>query len=219
MEKKEITNLIRELDIKGLFINRNEKNYAVKLASRYFEDYGLSGEAEKQSLKTIIYLEVMKKRYQKFLNERNEDKEDKSLPRQAMESYNQIVDQCEKLKENLGLTRKQLQAQESEPLKAMKQMEEIFKDYIIENRDSFNFECPVCQNWTLIYRRCSDDAGFIRIKHPMFKNSELYNEPLFELYEQGRLTFEEIAKVLSVPKEYIEKIYQEIYLIEKKKKS
>lgn len=218
MDKEELKNLIKELEIKSLFTDRNEKNYAMKLAEKYFEDYGISGEAEKQTLRTIIYDEIIKKRFEKFMNEHQDDKDDKSLPLRAIENYNALVEQCEKLKKTLGITRAQQQEKESDSVKAMQQMEDTFKEYILENRDSFSFQCPVCQEWTLIYRRCSDKAGFIRIKHPMFKNSELYNEPLFELYEQGILTFIQIAKILSVPMEFIEKIYSEIYLIEKKKK-
>jgi len=218
MDKKEIDKLIRDLQIKSLFTDRNEKSYAVKLAEKYFGDYNISGEAEKQTLRTIIYQEIVKKRFEKFMNEKSEDKTDKSLPLRAMENYNELVDQCEKLKKTLGLTRAQQQEKDSDPIKAQKQRDEIFDEYILENRDLFEFHCPHCKNWTLIYRRCTDKAGFIRIKHPMFKGSMLYNVEMFKDYESGKITFDNIAKYLGVHRDYVEKIYKEIYLIEKKKK-
>jgi hypothetical protein len=141
------------------------------------------------------------------------------LPLRAVENYNSVVEQCEKLKKSLGLTREQEQQNENEPVKAMQQLQETFKDYVIENRNAFTFKSPCCKKTYLLYRRV-DDMNVV--EHPFFKGfkgSELYNEKLFELYESKKITMDEIAEILGVNKDYIERIYQEVFLIEKQKKN
>ena len=60
-----------------------------------------------------------------------------------------------------------------------------------------------------------DMKSCVETKLPWFKKTLLYNKKLFELYDQRRVTLEEMAIIFGVSQDYIVYIYEGTYLNDK----
>ena len=149
-------------------------------------------------------MEVLLERIKKQLN--NEyGKANPTLPiafiQQVTELTNQIID----LKEKLGLSK---QKEQQTVLDEWNNLKVKALNYYKESAGCNVVRCPECKKLFMILK---DMKSCIETKLPWFKKTLLYNKKLFELYDQRRITLEEMATIFGVSIDYIIYIYENIY--------
>lgn len=185
-----------DLDIGADFIDRKEKNKAFILAGKYLKDYTIETISDKNTLKTLIYYEIILVRLQVMLNEAHSKNEPSNL--KLIDEMNRVVDKVIQLKESLGLVRDESKA---DSFKALELLREKFVKYREENQGSRNINCPHCGQMILLKIRTDKwDAA----KHPFFKDRILTNEHLLTMYKAGKIDKEDVSKVLECSTDYIE---------------
>lgn len=203
------TKLAKDSIIDNLaFCLPEEKEFAAELLEEYLAESSITSFSDKQLLSQLIDTEVLMARIKKELKKEYE-KGNPAIPLQMSEELRNLMEQDYTLKERLGLTK------EKESQSAMAEWEKLKAKalaYYKEGGGSNLCRCPYCQKTFLILK----DLKNCHIeKFPLFKKTTLYNQKLFELYEQNRITKEEMATVLGCGVDYIEFIFQKVYLTEK----
>ena len=113
------------------------------------------------------------------------------------------MEQILTLKEKLGLLTNK---EGDDSFKVIQQLKEKFKIWCSENSGSRTIVCPHCSKLVLL--RIRTDIWETQ-QHPMFKDKTLYNQHLVDMYLTGKITAEDVAKVLGTSPKYTE------WLIEK----
>lgn len=198
-QKVRIENLIDDLEIVGQFDDPDEKKRGKELATKYFSDYTFEFISDKNTLKQLIYLEIVNERLQKMLNEFYTDS--RAVPTQMMEALHKNVIQITTLKESLGLTKDTGDEDKSDAMKALDTLKKKFKKWRAENNGSRTIICPECSKLVLLKIRT--DAWEAQ-KHPFFIDRILANKALIDLYRKNRLTKRELADILMTSEDYID---------------
>jgi len=198
-QKVRIEILIDDLEIVEQFDDPDEKKRGKELATKYFSDYTFEFISDKNTLKQLIYLEIVNERLQKMLNEFYTDS--KAVPTQMMEALHKNVMQVTALKESLGLTKDTGDEDKSDAMKALDTLKKKFKKWRAENNGSRTIICPECSKMVLLKIRT--DAWEAQ-KHPFFIDRILANKALIDLYRKNRLTKKEVADILMTSEDYID---------------
>lgn len=209
--------LVRDFHKEGMFFNSDEKpsekdtdnikkarKIAIneqELAESRFKSYLESSELESTSdidtLKSLIFNEVLESRVQKKLNEEAKDK--KYPNERVIKSLVEIQDQKAKLKIKLGIDKRE---EEKDDLSVLQLHQKRVDKYINEHKNEFSFnlgfECENCnhKNWDsfLLYKRIKDfDSA---IKHPWFLGRWLFNYPIIKDVKNKKLSAEDAARYL-----------------------
>ena len=188
----------------GLTID--EETQANNLFQQYKENNHIESFSDLRDLKTLVVLEVIQARYQKQINELV--KSDKFPPKYVMDSLSNIMNQIMTLKKELGLNL----AKGESWLDFWGKLKKKLQKYIEEHSGAFTMKCPHCGNFVLLTRKIEDYETF---PFKCFKGTVLYNEKLFQLLEAGKLTKKDIAEVFGCSEDYIDRIYNKLYLPEK----
>lgn len=118
------------------------------------------------------------------------------------------------IKEKLGLFKEK---EETSLTSILKDYYERIDDYINtgENGIVTNFRCPKCGEISVII----EDVLNKEVKpHPFFIDSNIiFNKHLFDCMDAKKITKEDVAIILKTTPQYIEQLYQEIYIREKHK--
>ncbi len=185
-----------DLDITASFIDKKEKNKAFILIGKYLKDYTIETISDKNTLKTLIYYEIILVRLQDMLNEAHNAKQAANL--KLIDEMNRVVDKVIQLKETLGLVRDENKA---DSFKSLELLKTKFAKYREENQGTRTMNCAYCGQMILLKIRTDKwDA----VKHPFFKDRILTNKHLMHLYQTGKLTKEDVAKVLESSTDYID---------------
>lgn len=196
-EKIRIDKLLEDLDVESQFEDKDEKKESITLAKKYLNDYTFEFVSDKNTLKQLIYLEIINIRLQKMLNEFYRDSQ--AVPTQMMEGLHKNVMQITTLKETLGLV-KENKDEAQTGLSAVDLLKKKFKKWLSENSGSRTIICPECSKMLLLKIRT--DAWEAQ-KHPYFIDRFLGNKKLFELVYKNILTKKQVADILETSEDYV----------------
>lgn len=179
----------------------NELDWAKGLLENYLTESSLSSYAEKDTLRQLIYLEVILERVKTYINKETE-KANPVPPIQMLEQLQYLNKQIIEIKTELGLTQKEDQ---KTVLDEWNKLKNKALNYYKENAGCNVVKCPECKKLFMILK---DMKSCVETKLPWFKKTLLYNRKLFELYDQKRLSLEEMAAIFGVSVDYITYIYE-----------
>lgn len=188
--------------------NVSEKDFAKDLLDRYLKNSSFENEADKDTLKHLIDLEILSERIKQFLKKEYE-KSNPVIPLQMIEEVRELNSQILELKTTLGLTSAKkeginwLDTWETLKKKALK--------YYEEHAGETYLRCPECNKLFRVLMRVTDKDT---AKATFFKGTTLYNRALFDIYHAKRITKEEMTKIFGVSDFYIDFIYNNLYLKE-----
>jgi len=184
-----------DLDLELLFSSVKERRQAQALLQKYLRDYHIETISDKNLLKQIIYCEVLAARLQKILN--NIGKPGSKVPIHVIDAYHRTLNQVIELKEKLGITKEQQQKQNVfDVIQTLKKKFKIWR----ENNLSRHVICPYCGQ--VIWLKIRTDA-YEASKHPFLKDRVLSNEHLVKLYQEGKITKNDVAQILECSDDYI----------------
>ncbi|MCD6489480.1 MAG: hypothetical protein J7K20_01980 [Thermodesulfobacterium sp.] len=186
------------LDVESLFFDKKERKEAKRLLKKYLKEYTIETISEKNTLKQLIYLEILNLRLQNILNEFHKD--NKSAPLELINAIHKNLNQILALKNSLGITKESQDSVKSDAYKALEMLKKKFRRWEQQNQASRSFVCPFCGQMILL--RVKPEVWEAQ-KHPFFKDRVLYNEHLVNLYKAGKLTKEDVAKVLECSPAYV----------------
>jgi len=200
-EKKE------EYKFRGEGLEDTEKRNAHKKFDEYCEAYHISSVSDLQLLEELVYRETLGSRIKYTIadKKKNQEKEQKEITvaKYMIEALNENLEQILALKEKLGLFENK---DGQSGFEYIQQLKEKFKKWMAENNGSRTVVCPHCSK--LILLKIRTDIWEAQ-QHPMFKDKILYNQHLIDMYLAGKITAEDVAKVLGTSPKYCE------WLIEK----
>ena len=182
----------------------SELEWAKGLLENYLAESSLSSYAEKDTLRQLIYLEVILERVKVYINKETE-KANPVPPIQMLEQLQYLNKQIIEIKTILGLTQKEDQ---KTVLDEWNKLKTKALNYYKENAGCNVVKCPECKKLFMILK---DMKSCVETKLPWFKKTILYNQKLYELYDQKKLTAEEMALIFGVSVDYITYIYETEY--------
>lgn len=197
-------NKIKDVDLDDIFVEANEKRYANELLAKYLKEYIIESVSDKNTLRSLIYLEIINYRLQEALN--NEYKTEKRMDKETLELIHKNQDKILALKTSLGLTRDKKNDNSKDAYGYLQLVKKKFKIWLQENQASRTLCCPYCAK--MFFLKIKTDAWEAQ-KHPFFADRMLGNKHLMKLYIQNKLTKEDIAQVFETSPEYI------VWLLEK----
>ena len=194
---------LKDLDITSMFIDKEEKKLAKELAKKYLQDFLIETVSDKNTLKTLIYLEILNNRLQNIIN--NLHSKNKAVPLRLIESIHQNIDKISQLKEQLGLTKKE--EQQNDAFKYIQELKKKFEIWRKNNPDRF-CRCPYCGNLIKLKLRTE---FYTPEKFNFILNNRPYNKVLFENYGKT-VTIDKkfIASVLEVSEFYVDKMLKQL---------
>lgn len=187
-----------DIDIGIMFTDRKEVKQSRLLLGKYLDDYSIETISDKNTLKEVIYLEIVQQRLQEKLNEFY-SKDGKAVPLQLVELIHKNSDAILKLKFCLGLN-KEKEAKKS-GLDVLGELKKRFKVWRAENQGTRTIVCPHCGKMVMLKIRTE---AWKTQKHPFFKDRILTNKHLLDLYKKGTITKKDVAKVLECATDYID---------------
>lgn len=203
--KVEEENFRSEWDI-GL-TKKKEVEFYYTIIRKYLKASDIDNSSDKELLKQLAYLELSIHRIQLSLN--STSNMDNVQPYKELESYNKALEQCIKVKKQLGLLEEEDKSG-NDAVKALNILKARFKRHINhpDNRANYTYRCSSCQKLQLVRRRLDKEKDII-MEHPWFiKGGLLFNEHLFHLHYQGKITEDDICKVLHVSSDYLPWLYE-----------
>lgn len=187
----------KDLDVNDLFTAKEEKKLAKELLHKYLDDYVIETISDKNTLKQVVYLEVLNVRLQDILN--NLHKDSKGVPLQLIDSIHKNIDAIVSLKEKLGLIRQKEAQEEGSVYSVLDSLKRKFKKFREENQASRFVPCEHCGKNTLLKIRI--DAWEAQ-KHPFFKDKLLFNETLIRLYLEKKISSKDVGDIFGTSQDY-----------------
>jgi hypothetical protein len=188
-----------QVDIETLFKQPEEQTIAKSLLRKYLDDYIPETVSDINTLRSILFLEVLNGRLQDELNTAKEAKEDVDL--KAVETIHKNLNQILILKDSLGLTKDKKSGEAKEVDKVISNMRKQFSLWEENNQASREAVCPYCKQQVHFHIR----TEYWEIKkHPFFKDRILFSKPLVRLYLEKKLTKAEVAEILECSPDYID---------------
>lgn len=191
-----------DIDIGSIFSDKVEIKQAKDLLKLYLADFSIETIADKNTLKEVIYLEIVQQRLQVKLNGYYE-KDQKAVPLQLIDVIHKNSKAILDLKNSLGLNK----AKNKGGYDAFKHLIQRAKKWREENQGSRTLSCPHCAK--MIFLKIRTDAWEAQ-KHPFFKDKVLYNKHVVELFRKEIITREDVAKILECSTDYVEWLIEKI---------
>ena len=190
----------------GAGLTHNEKRRAERKFKKYKEIYHIESLSDLQLLESLVYRETLQERTKKQI-EKDVNKEGVLKP--ASSRLMRIVNDNEEhiliLKEKLGLFEDK---KINDPFKHIQTLKKKFKKWREENQGSRTLICPHCSKMVILKIRTK---AWEALKHPFFKDRILANVHLWKLFKEGKITRDDIAKVLGCSSDYINWLEEKIY--------
>lgn len=190
---------LRDLDIDSMFLDSDERQHGKSLLKKYLGDYVIETVSDRNTLRQLIYLEVLNYRLQAQLNRDYE--KDKSIGKDSLQMIHQNQDKILMIKSKLGITRDKDGDNVKDGFGYLQLIKRKYRKWLNENQASRTVCCPYCSK--LFFLKIKMDY-WIAQKHPFFKDRFLGNEHLISLYKCGKLTREDVAKVFNTSLDYID---------------
>lgn len=182
--------VLREANLDKLFFDKKERIIAKSLMKKYLEDFMPETTSELNTLKNVLYLEVINSRLQKKMGKNVDVKE--------IEVLHRNINQINSLKKELGIIGKDENSTVEKKITALMKKFAVWRR---NNQATRQFVCPYCGQMVLLKIR---KEKWEEQRHPFFKDRILYNRHLVRLYLEGKLTKEDVAKVLETSPDYID---------------
>jgi DNA-directed RNA polymerase subunit RPC12/RpoP len=177
-----------------------EKKIVVDLLEKYLRDYAIETISDVNTLKEVIYYEVIQYRLQ---DKMNDFADNKTIPIQLVNIMHANSDAIIRLKESLGLYKEK----EENKFDVLKNLKKRFQVWLGENQGSRTLVCPHCGKMVLL--KIKTDA-WIAQKHPFFKDRVLYNKHLIKLLNDKKIDRLDVATVLECSPDYVDWILSKI---------
>lgn len=182
----------------------DEKNIAIEKFKNYLTEYKIESASDIDTLKSLVFTEILELRVQRELNEASIKGQFPSP--KTTENLLDLQNQKLSLKVKLGIDKTEVKDTE---LTQLEKLEKRFERYIEENRNEFTLDVPlICEKCNheakysfLLRRRVKD---FDAIKHPWFIGRWFFNLPIIKFVKEGVLTKDQAAEILSNASENIE---------------
>jgi DNA-directed RNA polymerase subunit RPC12/RpoP len=181
-------------DLDSLFADKEEIKVAKELQKKYLENYKIESVSEKNLLSQLIYLEVFHLRLQKSANAF--DGQIGGVPSQLLDSIHKNINQIITLKDRLGIGRGE---DGNDSYQVLETLKKKFKIWLSENQGSRTLNCPHCGQYIILKIRTE---AWEAAKHPYFKDKLLGNNHLIKLYNEGKITQDDVSKILGTSPEY-----------------
>jgi translation initiation factor 2 beta subunit (eIF-2beta)/eIF-5 len=187
-----------------------EEEFVKDLLKKYLGQGSIETESDKMTLQQLLAQEVIAKRFERLLK----DQYSTANPAQSLDLIDQldkVVERISYLKKELGLSVKD--KEQNSWLQHWIKLEKKCLNYYKEHAAETYTRCPKCQN---VYRLLMRVENKDKSSATFFKGTKIYNKKLFSLYHEKRISEVEIAEILGVSIQYIQYIYNEVFLSEKK---
>jgi len=200
---------IQEEELLTAFIGLNdtEKIKAIQLYNQYVTEHSFESLAEKSTLINLVYLEILNDRVKLFIEKEGNEKQG-AIPLRMTEQLVENTTQIMNLKEKLGMMK---DADSENALELMNELKEKALAYYNEHAGCTTIRCPNCQQ---LFNLLMDVSNLTPEKCSFFRGTMLYNLPLLNLYHNKKITKEEVASVLGTHQNYVDYIYNNLYLKE-----
>ena len=198
LSEQQYNDQVVSLEVKTLFSDVSERKQAKTLLLKYLGDFSIETIADKNTLKQMIYFEVIQFRLQTKLNETY--KRDQVVPASSLRTLHENSKTIKELKDSLGLNKTKGE-QATDVYQKIQLMKKQFKVWMGENQASRQLVCPNCKQMVMLKIRTDVwDAQ----KHPFFKDRILGNVALVKLYLNNTITKQQVASVLEVSPDYVD---------------
>ena len=187
--------------------DKKEIEFYFDIINKYLGTSNIENPSDKELLKQLAYLELSTHRIQLSLNASSKDCN--VQPYKELDSYNKALEQCIKIKKQLGLLEEEDKSG-NDAVKALNILKARFKKHINhpDNKANYTYRCDSCQNLQLVRRRLDKEKDII-MEHPWFeKGGLLFNEHLFRLLYEDKITEDDVCKVLHVSQDYLPWLYE-----------
>ena len=178
-----------QIDVGSLFVNEEDRTAAKILVRKYLDDYTPETVSDINTLRSILFLEVLNGRLQDELNSAKEAKRDINL--RTVETIHKNLNQILVLKGSLGLTKDKKSGNIKSLDQKIKLMRKQFKVWMENNQATREAVCPYCAQHFLLRIRMEH---WKEQKHPYFKDRILFSKPLVQLYLEKRVLKKKLAK-------------------------
>jgi len=190
--------------------DKEEVKEAKKRFDAYLAEFPImEGEIERNGLLRLIYLEIIGLRLQKVLNQ-----DTNSVSGKIHETYLENLKAQDEEKRVLGIIKKE-DDKETELHKVLNELVRRQDAWInqADNRANYSIKTPCCGKWILIRRRLDKEKDTV-LNHPWFvKGGILLNKHVFKLFDEGKISDEDVAEILQVKEKdyrlWLYKIYKE----------
>lgn len=186
-------------EVESMFIKDKEKRLAKNLLGKYISDYTIETISDKNTLRQVIYLEILNTRLQSALNDISRKTE--AVPKQMLDSVHSNLKEISAMKDKLGISRGKREKDTEDGFSYIQQVIKKYKNWLRENQGSRHMLCPNCGK--MILMRIKTDAWEAQ-KHPFFKDRVLGNSHMISLYKEGKITRKDAAKILDVSDDYMD---------------
>lgn len=202
-----------KLDFEGLITK--EKNTAKKLFNEYRDKYHVENFSDLQILQSLVFREILQIRTKKkiaSLNKNRAVKEAQIIPRHLIDSLDNNEEKILILKDKLGFFSEKKES--NTWLEFWERLKKKLQLHAETHRAECTFKCPYCKEYTLLLMKIDD---FNTFKFNWLKGTFVYNKELMQEIEKGTLTKQRVAEIMGVSIDYIEGLYEKVYLKEKRK--
>jgi hypothetical protein len=182
-----------------------EIDRAISVYYKYLDECSLESLAEKSSLISLVYMEILKERVQEFIRKEYDEKNG-AIPLNMAEKVIELDAQIMEQKEKLGLLKDRDNASF---LTTWEDLKKKTLKYYNEHAGETYVRCPNCDK---LFRLLMKIDNLEPAKATFFSGTTLFNKPLFALYHEKRLTKDEMATIFGVHKKYIDFVYENLYL-------
>lgn len=206
-KKIELNEVVKEF---ALLTNDEDKYRALELYEKYTTEKDFETFSERSVLIHLIELELIADKIKKYINEQSDEK--RGIPLKSTVELLEYTERINDIKIKLGL----LGNSESKTfLENWNILLKKTQTYYETHKGCNITKCPKCQ--TIIELRMRTE-GLQPEECKWFKGTLLYNAPLFALFHNKIITAEQVAEILGTGTQYVEMMYQNIFLKEQNDK-
>lgn len=186
--------------------DEKEREYAQKLLDIYLSEYQIEAFSDRDNLNHLIYLQISVDRIKKQLNKISKDTPD-FIPQRALEQLQELNSQIIDFKKLLGMNKSEQDKQYADVSSVIENLKTRFHRWINEPEHKANYQikCGKCGHLFLIRRRLDKDKDEILTDHPWFiEGGILFNLELFKCYKEGKVSKDNMVKILACSPDYID---------------
>ena len=174
-------------------LEQSEIKEAKKRFSIYKERYNIDSYSDLVLLGELIYIEVLINRYKRLIKKIS-DTTGSPPDAGTIRTLGELEDRALTLRDKLGLIQKE---KKDEFIKFLEKAKRYWRERAI---DTNVLRCPYCGE---LIHLVPNMEYWETHKFPFIKSRILYNEHLINLYKSGKITIEDVAKVLETSVEYV----------------
>jgi len=180
--------------------SKGEKRWANNRFKDYRQKYHIDSLSDLQLLSELVFFEALQLRYRKSIEQFSNSittSDNPKIPQSALKALNDNLNQIIVLKKELGLIREDKTG--DDPFTYIQTLKKKFAKWRENNQGSRTIKCSHCSKMILL--KIKTDIWEAQ-KHPYFKDQVLYSEHLVKLFQEKKITEDDIAKILGCSKFY-----------------